>query len=104
MKLEIRANRPNFKYGIDFYIFQSVEGKRYLGRLTFEEISKRAFIDEPTISLDMQPIENTAQVLMDDLWSCGIRPTEGAGSAGSLKATEYHLEDMRKLVFEEKVK
>ena len=40
-----------------------------------------------------------SQRLMDELWNCGIRPTEGAGSAGSLAATERHLSDMRALVF-----
>lgn len=38
-----------------------------------------------------------AQVLMDDLWSAGIRPTEGAGTAGAMRATERHLDDMRKI-------
>ena len=40
-----------------------------------------------------------AQELMDRLWTAGLRPTEGRGSAGALAATERHLEDMRKLVF-----
>lgn len=40
-----------------------------------------------------------AQELMDNLWSCGLRPSEGTGSAGALAATERHLQDMRKLVF-----
>lgn len=39
-----------------------------------------------------------AQQLMDDLWVAGLRPTEGTGSAGSLAATERHLEDMRAIV------
>lgn len=39
------------------------------------------------------------QGLMDELWTVGIRPTEGTGSAGSLAATERHLNDMRALVF-----
>ena len=43
-----------------------------------------------------------AQVLMDTLYDCGIRPSEGNGSAGAMRATEKHLEDMRKLVFEVK--
>jgi hypothetical protein len=50
---------------------------------------------EPSFSLRM----DEAQTLMDDLWNCGLRPTEGAGSAGSLRATEKHLADMRKIVF-----
>ncbi len=40
-----------------------------------------------------------AQQLMDDLWSCGLRPSEGTGSAGAMRATEKHLDDMRRLVF-----
>ncbi len=40
-----------------------------------------------------------AQTLMDDLWNAGIRPTEGAGSAGAMLATQKHLADMRTLAF-----
>lgn len=50
---------------------------------------------EPTMRI--QPEE--AQQFMDELWSVGIRPTEGAGSVGQMAATEKHLEDMRTLVF-----
>lgn len=39
-----------------------------------------------------------AQIIMDDLWECGIRPSEGSGSAGQLKSTQDHLKDMRKIV------
>jgi hypothetical protein len=37
------------------------------------------------------------QKLMDDLWDCGLRPSEGTGSAGALAAVEKHLGDMRKI-------
>ena len=43
-------------------------------------------------------------MLMDDLWQCGLRPSEGTGSAGALAATQKHLDDMRKLVFQDFVK
>jgi len=43
-----------------------------------------------------------AQALMDRLWSVGLRPTEGSGSAGALAATERHLADMQRLVFKDK--
>jgi len=36
---------------------------------------------------------------MDSLWDCGLRPSEGTGSAGALSATQKHLDDMRKIVF-----
>jgi hypothetical protein len=39
-----------------------------------------------------------SQALMDNLWRCGLRPSEGTGSAGALAAVQKHLEDMRKIV------
>lgn len=36
-----------------------------------------------------------AQELMDSLWQAGLRPSEGTGSAGALKATQDHLKDLR---------
>jgi len=39
-----------------------------------------------------------AQQLANDLWECGIRPTQGHGSTGQLEATNKHLQDMRKIV------
>ena len=38
-----------------------------------------------------------AQSLIDALWGCGLRPSEGTGSAGSLAATERHLRDMQSI-------
>jgi hypothetical protein len=42
--------------------------------------------------------EQDAQVLIDDLWRAGLRPTEGSGSAGSLAATERHLKEISGLL------
>lgn len=53
--------------------------------------------------LDWNPIlidVGLAQSLMDELWHCGIRPTEGNGSAGQAAATDRHLTDMQKLSWE----
>ena len=43
--------------------------------------------------------KDEAQVLMDDLWDAGIRPTEGMGSAGSMQAVQKNLKDLRKILF-----
>ena len=69
------------------------------GIITFEEHKddEGARYEPPSIMLD----KTEAQILMDDLWSSGIRPSEGSGSAGSLKATESHLNDMRKIAFKQ---
>jgi hypothetical protein len=52
-------------------------------------------VDDESINID----KTAAQQLMDELWICGLRPSEGSGSAGSLAATERHLADMKKIVF-----
>lgn len=39
-------------------------------------------------------LEN-AQELMDALWSCGLRPSQGRGSAGAMDAVQEHLKDLR---------
>jgi len=49
----------------------------------------------PTFTL----FDSDAQVLMDQLWRCGVRPAEGKGSAGQIAAVEKHLADMQKLAF-----
>ncbi len=48
----------------------------------------------PTFTLCL----TAAQKLIDDLWDCGLRPSEGSGSAGQLAAVQNHLADMRKLL------
>ena len=52
----------------------------------------------PTFSLASEEV----QELMDSLWQIGFRPSEGTGSAGALAATQKHLDDMRRLVFDKK--
>ena len=99
MKLEIRAGRYRFNRGIDFYIFQIDKEKEFVGRIAFEEIKDKGIVIEPSLSVAVGPVDNAAQLLMDDLWNCGIRPTEGTGSAGSLKATQEHLEDMKTICY-----
>jgi hypothetical protein len=58
-------------------------------------------IEEDTIPPVAMCLSNIrVQDLMDKLWSIGFRPTEGSGSAGALAATERHLKDMQRLVFD----
>jgi hypothetical protein len=77
-----------------------MEGQKHLviKSIEWEEVLK----DSPyslehseSINLSIQD----AQLLIDDLWSAGLRPTDGTGSAGAMAATQKHLEDMRTLVF-----
>lgn len=55
--------------------------------------------DSDDIPVVLSLEQEQAQRLMDELWRCGLRPAEGQGSAGSLAATQKHLEDMRAIAF-----
>lgn len=99
--IELMARREDWQEGVTLYARQAVEGEAHLVTqpLVWER-QQEPGIFEPFTRLAIQ----TAQQLMDELWQCGLRPSEGTGSAGSLKATERHLDDMRKLVFKAGVK
>lgn len=65
----------------------------------------------PAMMVNIEPGEMTqpmlklpleaAQRLMDELWQAGVKPSQSIGSTGQVEAIKYHLEDMRKLVFNE---
>jgi hypothetical protein len=90
-KVEVRAILAPWSRGVEFLI---KSGNSVGIAVTMKTIVEGEAV-KPTFELKM----NEAQTLMDDLWNCGLRPTEGSGSAGALRATQEHLKDMRKLVF-----
>lgn len=92
-KLEIRAEKVLYTNSIDLLVMQrGMDGTNAVGRpLTMERLEPGEHFGEPTLRIGME----SAQLLIDELWRCGVRPSEGTGSAGSLAATERHLKDMR---------
>jgi hypothetical protein len=44
-------------------------------------------------------MQTEAQQMIDELWACGLRPTEGSGSAGQSGAQQAHIDDLRKITF-----
>jgi hypothetical protein len=69
--------------GIEVFIgaLDLPRSKRYVVReLEFDELELGRTC-APLFELSMKD----AQHLMDSLWFCGLRPTKGIGSAGSLK-------------------
>ena len=80
---------------IAMYLRERREGKSAVAKsIVFEEIGE-GLVAEPVLQISY----GDAQRMIDSLWGAGLRPTEGAGSAGSLAATEKHLADMRKIAF-----
>lgn len=90
-KMELRAVSAPWHRGVELLVRK---GHSIGIAVTMEAMSPGSYI-EPTLTID----NTAAQTLIDDLWAAGFRPTEGAGSAGQLAATQKHLEDMRTLVF-----
>lgn len=90
--IEVRCQREPWNDGIQVAVLEKHPTGRVMHaeRLTLHELTPGEYI-EPTMSLR----NDEAQMLMDELWRCGLRPSEGSGSAGSLAATERHLKDMQ---------
>jgi hypothetical protein len=78
-------------------VMLSEDGKAAAINVTFKSIENGEYVG-PADYLS----QNDAQALMDSLWSAGLRPSEGSGSASALAATQRHLDDMRSLVFKER--
>lgn len=100
METKILASNAPWYSSVEFLIKQRIpDGKWGVGTdIIFEVSEDQGKIIEPTFSLSRE----ATQELMDSLWQCGFRPSEGTGSAGQLRATQDHLADMRRLVFERK--
>lgn len=96
-RYHVAAQTKPFGRSIALYIWQQLPDRNIVSaatNMTFEQIELGTFAP-PVLEIS----ETTAQALVDALWQCGIRPTDGTGSAGALQATQNHLKDMRDLVF-----
>ena len=98
--------RPQFNLMNDTYEFYLVEkqeeGRVAVGQpvvMVTEDMA--AVMSYPYHSPTFWLRPEQAQALMDDLFNAGVRPSE-MGYPGQLAAVKYHLEDMRRLVFEDK--
>ncbi len=97
--IEIRARRADFSAYLDEINLFGVSGReteRVSMANSLEFVPHK--IGEIANSF-VRISGESAQKLIDDLWDCGLRPSEGTGSAGCLQATQKHLEDMKKIVF-----
>ena len=101
-EIEIHAVKQGYRpeHGIGLFIDKHAQHPCYGGsivtHLIWEE-AKPYVLDKPApVQLSLQ----AAQKLMDGLWDCGLRPTEGSGSAGALSAQGEHLKYLQKLVFD----
>lgn len=98
---DVACARHDFANRVDILLRRrsSYDGKVFVGKpIEYVETDMACVVWNPTISL----LPEEAQQLIDELWRVGVRPSSGDGSPGQLGATERHLEDMRRLVFEKR--
>ena len=99
-KTHIAARRALFSNKIELSMVVAWVDDRANVSLSAAKHVEMSHIDEDAIVDPFMVMSlETAQLLMDELWNCGLRPSEGAGSAGSLAATERHLKDMKTIAF-----
>lgn len=97
MRTEVLCRKVDYDEAVDLLVrVKHGDGRRSIGGpIVFRDLEPGHLILEPTMRMKI----GEAQGLMDELWRCGLRPTEGSGSAGSLAATERHLTDMQRIAF-----
>lgn len=91
------AKAPITMHGnlIELYAYQVGDGGSY----NAEPLSMKQHNTHERCASFCTLTNGEAQILMDDLWLTGLRPSEGSGSAGSLKATQSHLADLKTILF-----
>lgn len=95
--ITIYASKSSFDFNnsIEFYIVDHRDDGDYIATLEWGKVEP-GVNQLPTLRLDNHmKNDSPAQRLMDQLYAAGIRPTDASGSAGSMAATQSHLEDMR---------
>ena len=82
------------------------QGKSHVVKpLSFAEIERGHAYSTPTLGLSdfgtfdetPQDVKGFLQAAMDAAWEFGLRPAKFADATNELKATRYHLEDMRRI-------
>ena len=91
----VRAEPKWYSRSIDLFFYEKMSNGNvaFVENLTMRTVESGTEIPDSAIAIPL----DAAQELMDSLWQCGLRPSEGAGSAGALLATQNHLKDMQEI-------
>lgn len=97
----IAINRPLHFDRLDFYLlchgFGGKDQREIATNFSFEPFQENHSI-EPRGTFSLHG--DRAQALIDQLWQCGLRPSQGKQSEGVTAAQARHLEDMRAIAFD----
>lgn len=108
--MKVKMNRPEWTFGTEFLFFKE-DRDNYISfvvepiNLILKRVERGQRIEQPSLVLH-DSIEETEfiQSFLDEAWKLGFRPSETIKTEKELnsilESVRYHLEDMRKLVFE----
>jgi hypothetical protein len=105
---------PLLRYGLPghrMYILRGEPSGRFsvVTDMVFETQEENSFISEDKATIDdskhfCPDVRSFLQACADAAWEIGIRPKQIEDHTSELKATKYHLEDMRRLVLDKPTK
>lgn len=99
IETRVYVERVNFGNQVNIQLITDKFGERYVAApaVIKEEVLTDGYaFTEPFVSFTARQ----AQELLEGLWAAGFRPNHGESSVAHVNAMKYHLEDMRRLVFE----
>lgn len=97
LRYHVRAySRDDFNKWIEitFFVLDVDEGKMYYYDAHLEERPHHAELQLPPMATAAIPRE-VAQILMDDLWLAGLRPSEGNMTVGFMETLKDSVRDAR---------
>lgn len=100
MKMWVRAQRAVYDLGISILPIgrDDVTGNTsYVKNIEYETIEKGVMIPQNPVGITLD--DDAARMLMDDLWTAGVRPSQGLNDVTDKTDIKNHLEDMRSIVF-----
>ncbi len=95
-KVEIKCNRSLQRCVIEFMLIFRKDGEIYYGQPV---VLEKPEVDGMLVDTTFQLEEIQAQLLMDELYNAGIRPSEGNTTWGVSEAKDKHIEDLRTIAF-----
>lgn len=103
----VHVKKEPWRDDVGIYILRDsfVGGKDSIAFVKAFEMKKMHegdLMEEPSLKMLSGEAHEFLQAMVNAAWGVGIKPTAMEDSANELKATKYHLEDMRKLAKVEK--
>ncbi len=99
MEIDIRRS---WSGGVEFIFFEHRDGKTYVCKpmqIIMEPTGPDGSFSGPSLKFDGVFGDIFLLALAEALDKSGVKTDKDAKIAGTLEATKYHLEDLRKIVF-----